>query len=173
MKQTLVGFSILFLAAVGIALFASAAFAGAPTGGSPLDALMVPTDWQTLAPNSSLWFYFDYWLDTSGPAPRARPSAPTRSKVDVIVDANHFEAIQFAIYTPALAQDWLRDPNTAPIGRGTTYRDTQTGFIVHDFTTVHFCIISIFQGHLGETLTKFVGWFNYGRNRLTLLHLEN
>jgi len=34
-------------------------------------------------------------------------------------------------------------------------------------------IISIFQGHLGETLTKFVGWFNYGRNRLTLLHLEN
>lgn len=132
MKQTLVGFSILFLATIGIALFASAAFAGAPTGGSPLDALMVPTDWKTLAPNSSLWFYFDYWLDASGPAPRARPSAPTHSKVDVIVDANHFEAIQFAMYTPALAQDWLRDPNTAPIGRGTTYRDTLTGLIVRD-----------------------------------------
>jgi TolB protein len=132
MKQTLAGFSILFLAAVGIALLASVAFAGAPTGGSPLDALMVPTDWQTIAPNASLWFYFDYWLDTAGPAPRARSSAPTRSKVDVIVDANHFEAIQFAIYTPALAQDWLRESTTLPIGRGTTYRDTRTGFIVHD-----------------------------------------
>jgi hypothetical protein len=132
MKQTLVGFLIVLLAALCIPFLASAALAGAPTGGSPLDALMVPTDWQTLAPNSSLWFYFDYWLDTSGPAPRAKPGAPTRSKFDVIVDANHFEAIQFAIYTPARAQDWLRDPTTSPIGRGTTYRDTQTGFIVHD-----------------------------------------
>lgn len=132
MKQTLVGFAILFLAAVVVTFLATTTLAGAPTGGSPLDALMVPTDWQTIAPNSSLWFYFDYWLDTSGPALRGRVSAPTRAKVEVIVDANHFEAIQFAVYTPALAQDWLRDPTTAPIGRGTTYRDTLTGYIVHD-----------------------------------------
>lgn len=133
MKQTLIGFLIVFLAAGCITFLASATLAGAPTGASPNDALMVPTDWQIIAPNASLWFYFDYWMDISGPGPRAKPSTSVRSsKVDVIVDANHLEAIQFAIYTPALAQDWLRDPTTPPIGRGTTYRDTVTGYIVHD-----------------------------------------
>jgi len=132
MKQTLAGFLFLFFVTIGLAFLVTTALAGAPTGGSPLDALMVPTDWQTIAPNSSLWFYFDYWIETGGAAPRAQPGASTRAKVDIIVDTNHWDGIQFAVYTPALAQDWLRDSTTSPIGRGTTYRDTVTGNIVYD-----------------------------------------
>lgn len=136
MKQTLLGFLIVFLAAALVTFIASAAFAGTPTGNSPLDALMVPTDWRTIAPNGSLWFYFDYWMDTSGPGFGrgfgARPGSSGGAKINITVDANHLEAIQFEVYTPALAQDWLRDQTTAPIGRGTTYRDTLTGLIVHD-----------------------------------------
>ena len=140
MKQTLFGFFVTFLAALCVTFLASAARAGAPTGTSPNDALMVPTDWQTSAPNTALWFYFDYAVDTSGPGFRARPGfgfarkpgSPVRSTVNVTVDANGFSDIQFAIYTPALAQDWLRDPTTAPIGRGTPYRDTSSGEITRD-----------------------------------------
>lgn len=130
MKQTLIGFLIIFLAAVIVAFLATTTLAGAPTGGSPLDALMVPTDWQTIAPNSSLWFYFDYAAETTIIGGR-RP-AVLRAQVNVTLDANGFDAIRFAIYTPALAQDWLREPNTAPIGRGTPYRSTTTGNLVHD-----------------------------------------
>jgi len=131
MKRTLCGFLLFFLLALSIALLANSARADAPTGNSPLDALMVPADWYTIAPNSSRWFYFDYWLDAPGPMPR-RFGASARSKVDVIVEANGARAIQFAIYTPALAQEWLRDPTTPPVGRGTPYRDPLTGNIVYD-----------------------------------------
>ena len=133
MKQTLIGFLIVFLAALFITFLASAALAGAPTGGSPNDPLMVPTDWQTLAPGSSLWFYFDYYIDTAGPGfGRGRPGSSGGAKINVTIDANGYSDIQFAIYTPTLAQDWLRDPTTIPIGRGTPYRDTSSGNITHD-----------------------------------------
>ena len=135
MKQTLFGFFATFLAALFVTFLASAARAGTPTGASPNDALMVPTDWQIIAPSTALWFYFDYSVDRSpsvGPRSGTRPGSGGSSKVNVTVDANGITATQFAIYTPALAQDWLRDPTTVPIGRGTPYRDTSSGNIVRD-----------------------------------------
>ncbi|MCX7839547.1 MAG: hypothetical protein N2559_08860 [Anaerolineae bacterium] len=131
MKHTLLGWLLLFGIALSIALFATSALAQAPSGSSPLDALMVPTDWSTIAPNASLWFYFDYAAEVIAPAPR-RIGTATRAKVDVIVDAQGSPAIQFAIYTPTQAQEWLRDQTTLPVGRGTPYRDTSSGNIVHD-----------------------------------------
>ena len=136
MKLTLVGFAVVFCAAVSVTFLASAAQAGTPTGNSPLDALMVPTDWQTISPGASLWFYFDYYMDTSSPgfgrgfSPRLGSSGG--AKVNVTVDANGLSAIQFAVYTPGLAQDWLREPTTPPIGRGTPWRNTSTGEVARD-----------------------------------------
>ena len=65
MKQTLFGFFATFLAVLFVTFLASAARAGTPTGASPNDALMVPTDWQIIAPSTALWFYFDYSVDGS------------------------------------------------------------------------------------------------------------
>lgn len=112
----------------------SVTFAGAPAGTSPNDPMRVPTSWQTLAPNTTLWFYFDYALETGGGGffPRPGSGSSVRSKVDVTVDANGVTGLQFAIYTPAQATDWLRDTTTAPVGRGTPYRSTSSGEITHD-----------------------------------------
>jgi hypothetical protein len=139
MKQSLLGFFIAFLAALFVTFLASAAFAGAPTGASPNDALMVPTDWQNIAPSASLWFYFDYVPDTGpgfgprfGPGFRSGFGSSARVKANITVDANGVTGLQFGVYTPALAADWLRDPTTAPIGRGTPYRNTSSGDIAHD-----------------------------------------
>jgi hypothetical protein len=126
------GLLILF-AVIFATLAASSALAGEPTGASPNDPLMVPTDWQFLAPNTTLWFYFDYVTDTGGGGfGFFRAATTTRAQVNVALDAYGIGGMQFAIYTPEQANDWLRDPTTAPIGRGTPYRDTVSGEITRD-----------------------------------------
>ena len=115
-KWTLIFFGAIFFAS----FVASVARAGEPTGGSPNDPLMIPTDWQTLAPNATRWFYFDYAADR------------TRPRINITLDTNGVGGMQFAIYTPKQAQDWLRDQTTAPVGRGTPYRDTSSGNITRD-----------------------------------------
>ncbi|MBI5301613.1 MAG: PD40 domain-containing protein [Chloroflexi bacterium] len=130
-KGLLVSFIALVLASFAI----SSVAAGEPTGTSPNDPLMVPTDWSALAPNTSRWFYFDYAVESSGGGPGFGPrpgSSATRSKVDVSVAANGATDLQFALYTPTQATDWLRDQTTAPVGRGTPYRSTATGEITRD-----------------------------------------
>lgn len=112
-------------------LFAASVFASGPSGTSPIDPLMVPTDWQTIAPNKMLWFYFDYGISSGGGGFGRRSSSNDRL-VKVTVDANGVAGIQFAIYTPTQATDWLRDQSTNPVGRGTPYRDTSSGNITRD-----------------------------------------
>lgn len=111
-------------------LIASVAFAGAPTGGSPFDPLMVPTDWGSLPANTTVWYYFDYGGASSGGF--GFRGGGTKSKVDITVDTNGVSGIQFAVYTPEQGRDWLRDPSIAPVGRGGPYRDTSTGNIARD-----------------------------------------
>ncbi len=95
--------------------------AGAPAGATPADALTVTGAWETIAPNASLWFYFDY--------ARAGWRNP---KAAVTLDANGVGNLQLAIYTPEQARAWLHDASTAPIGYGTPLRDTSDGSLVHD-----------------------------------------
>ncbi len=129
-KWVTVGFVLLLAMSA-----ASAVLAAGPTGASPNDPLMVPTDSQTIAPNTTLWFYFDYALDGSsggffGRAPR--PSSSTGSKINITIDANGNKNLQFGLFTPTQATDWLRDASTAPIGRGTPYTDTSNDLVIHD-----------------------------------------
>ncbi|MEW5718225.1 MAG: hypothetical protein AB1817_06355 [Chloroflexota bacterium] len=128
----------IFVVALLATSVGTAVFAGTPTGTSPTDPLMVPTDWTSIAPNTTRWYYFDYATDTGssgGPGGRGG-AAPARSNgkptVNVTVDANGVTGLQFAIYTPTQATDWLRDQTTAPVGRGTPYRNTSSGEITHD-----------------------------------------
>ena len=62
--------------------------ASAPTGAGPNDPLMVPTSSQTIAPNSTLWFYFDYVPSSSlsGQFRGGRFGTPPRA--NVALDAN-------------------------------------------------------------------------------------
>ncbi len=80
-------------------------FAAGPAGGGPSDALSAAAGWQTVAPNSSLWFYFDYFGD--------------KSKVEVDLDANGAPGVQLKILTPDQATAYAQDPSTTPIGVGT------------------------------------------------------
>ncbi len=86
-------------------LFASTVFGAGPTGSSPNDALMVTAGTQTLAANSSAWFYFDYSGD--------------RSKIEADLIAFSDANFEMSVFTPALANAWLADAATQPIGRGT------------------------------------------------------
>lgn len=79
-------------------------FAGAPTGASPTDPLMVTGNWQTLPGNSTLWFYFDYSGD--------------KSQIQATLQDNGASNVQLAVYTPSLAAAWLNDPTTKPIAIG-------------------------------------------------------
>ncbi len=107
------------IALVTTAFIASMAFADDP-GSSPLDPLRVNGQWQSIQPETSLWFYFDYGGD--------------RSKIEAWVDDNGSDPInleiaknvELAIYTPAQAQDWFRDNGIAPIGRGSKPPDGLT-----------------------------------------------
>ncbi len=119
---------MVFAAMFGVSLIVSSVWAGAPTGGSPNDPLMVPTGWQTIQPNTSIWFYFDYASEVTGA--RNRPGA--RTTVSVGVDTNGVEGLQLAIYTSVQATEWLRDQTIAPVGRGTPYRNTGSGGITRD-----------------------------------------
>ncbi|MBI3913937.1 MAG: PD40 domain-containing protein [Chloroflexi bacterium] len=124
MSRFKLGILILFL--IG-GVFVPAAFAAGPTGSSPNDPMMVPTDSQSIAPNSTLWFYFDYVTER---IQEGRGS--TRARANVAVDANGISGLQLAIYTPSQANDWLSDPTTEPTGFGTPYIDRMTQVLVHD-----------------------------------------
>ncbi|HEX7588717.1 MAG TPA: hypothetical protein VF478_10415 [Anaerolineae bacterium] len=117
--------------------------AAAPTGSSPNDPLMVPTKAQTIAPNTTVWFYFDYPVGTKaggpgggpggGGGPRGGPgSSSGQEKVSVTVDANGNQGLQLAVYTPEQAANWVGDPSATPVGRGTPYTDTSNDQVVHD-----------------------------------------
>ena len=108
MKSTslLKGLTIVFVVTLFAAFALPAVFASTPTGSSPNDPLMVTGASQTIAPNTSLWFYFDYTTD------RSRPKAMAA------LDANGAQNIKLAIYTPDQAMAWLRDstdPAAAPV----------------------------------------------------------
>ncbi len=131
-SQMLFGFFVAILCA-GFAV--SMAWAGAPAGASPSDPLPVPTEARSIAPQTTLWFYFDYALEnSSGGGFFSRPGGggSVKSKVDVAVNTNGVAGLAVAIYTPAQATDWFRDQAIAPVGRGTPYRDTASGNITRD-----------------------------------------
>ena len=94
-----------------------AVFAGAPTGAGPWDPLMVTGTFQTLAPNASTWYYFDYGAD--------------KSRVEVDVDANGASNLRLAIYTPEQATAWLQDPTTKPVGLG-SQPSASSAAAIHD-----------------------------------------
>lgn len=99
------------------ALVVPSVFAADPTGAGPHDPLMVTNAFQTLAPNSSLWFYFDYTGD--------------RTKIDVTLEANGAKNVTMGIFTPEQGKNWLQDPSTKPVGIGTEASD-QTSMGVYD-----------------------------------------
>lgn len=122
---------VLFVAvAIPLALFAASAFAAGPTGASPNDPLMVPTGPQSIDGGKTLWFYFDYALDSGGRGFGRR--ALGKPPAQVAVDANGVGGLAFGIYTPDEGQSWIGDPSTKPVGRGTPYTDTSSGNITHD-----------------------------------------
>ncbi len=108
-------------------LVASSVCAGAPAGTSPNDPLMVPKDSQTIAPNTTLWFYFDYVTERI-----QLGRGFTRARANVAVDANGVGGLLLAVYTPSQANDWVSDPTTEPAGFGTPYYDRLTQVLVHD-----------------------------------------
>ncbi len=119
LKGLFVVFSVLAFAAFVL----PSVFAGAPTGAGPSDPLMVTSVWQTIAPNTSLWFYFDYGADR------------TKSKAAVALDMNGAQNMLLALYTPDQASMWLRDrtdPSAQPMAYGTPFRDTSSGLVIHD-----------------------------------------
>lgn len=128
MKRLLFAKLVLLFAIMGFLAWwiVPAVFAAGPTGASPSDPLMVPTGWVTIAPNTTMWFYFDYAMSAVGSRSRGHPVA------QVTLDANGIPGLAFSIYTPDQAQSWLRDPSTEPVGDGTPYRDTSNGNITHD-----------------------------------------
>ncbi len=134
---------VLYTLAICGALFAaSIAGAAGPTGAGPSDPLTVPTGAQTIAPHSTLWFYFDYALSTTssggpgggpgGPGGGPGGSASTSPDATVTVDANGPQGLSFGVYTQAEATAWLSDQTTAPVGRGTPYTNTSSGLVTHD-----------------------------------------
>ena len=102
---------------VTAALAVPAVFAGAPTGAGPYDPLMVTGTFQTLAPNASAWYYFDYGAD--------------KSRVEVDVDANGATNLRLAIFTPEQATAWAQDPTTKPVGLG-SQPSASSAAAIHD-----------------------------------------
>ena len=122
------------LLVIGIAVMAvPAVFAATPSGGSPIDPLMVTGTAQTIAPNTSVWFYFDYTPDTGAPSFGGRGGRSSGKPIaNVTVDANGVGGLAFSIYTPDQAKNWLSDSTTAPVGRGTPFYDVLSDMVTHD-----------------------------------------
>ena len=95
---------IIVLIVLMAAFVAPSILASASSGSGPNDPLMVMGAWQTLAPNASLWFYFDYTGD--------------KSKIEVTLEDYGVSNAQLALFTPAQATAWLQDPTTKPVGLG-------------------------------------------------------
>ena len=125
---------IVGLVLLTVVIAAPSLLASAPTGAGPNDPLMVPTGSQTIAPNSTLWFYFDYVPHNTSSAGfgfrGGRGATPPTARV--ALDANGVGGIEFAIYTPDQATQWMSDPSVTPVGRGTPYYDTSSDLIAHD-----------------------------------------
>ena len=125
---------IFFTAGLAILVIGASALA-APGGTGPNDPLMIPTGSSSIAPGTTLWFYFDYAVDNMGGG-FGRGSAPRlngpSAQVKVAVDANGAPGLALAIYTPDQASAWVNDPTTAPVGRGTPYTDTSNDLVTHD-----------------------------------------
>ena len=125
-------FGILLVVAI-VALAVPAVFAGTATGGSPNDPLIVTGASQTIQPNSSLWFYFDYTPSTGAPSFGGRFGRSSgKPLADVTVDANGVGGLALAIYTPDQAKNWLNDQTTQPVGRGTPFVDVLSDSVTHD-----------------------------------------
>ncbi len=110
---------LILLVVLAAALFAPMTMAGAPTGAGPNDPLMVTGAWQTLAPNASAWYYFDYGASSD------------KLKTEVDVDANRVANIGLAIFTPTQANAWLQDSTSKPVGIG-TQPGSATSAAIHD-----------------------------------------
>ncbi len=121
------------------------ALATGPTGATPGDALMVPKAEQTIAPNTTLWFYFDYVTEKlggrgGGPPPRGGGlggpggggGLGSRAPANVTLDANGIGGLGFGIYTAVQAAEWGWNQKIEPVGRGTPYTDTSNGQVTHD-----------------------------------------
>ncbi len=108
---------LLLLVALIARISLAPAFADAPRGTGPGDPLMVTGNWQTIAPNASLWFYFDY----SG----------YRSNIMAELDANGTPNLSLAVFTPQQANAWTQDPETKPVGWGTR-QNPASAEAVHD-----------------------------------------
>ena len=124
---------VLFVFVLATTFIAPSILASAPTGSSPLDPLAVPAGPQTIAPNTMLWFYFDYaptYSSSGGFGSRSRSVAP--SKANVALDAGGIGGLEFSIYTPDEATNWLSDPTTEPVANGTPYYDTSSDILTHD-----------------------------------------
>lgn len=112
---------IIVLALATAAFIAPSLLAEAPSGAGPNDPLMAPKDWLTIAPNTNLWFYFDYAPREPAVGGLGRGRGTGLSKANVAVNTNGVDGIRLAIYTPDQARDWLIDPTIEPVGRGTPY----------------------------------------------------
>lgn len=88
-----------------VILIAPSVLAEAPTGAGPNDPLSAAGNWLTAAPQSNLWFYFDY--------------AGDKSIVQVDVDDNAAPGVRLAIFTPDQATAFVQDATTQPVGWGT------------------------------------------------------
>lgn len=109
-------YGLILISVLAAASLVPSALAGEPGSGPP-DALRVTGTWQTLEANSSLWFYFDYGGD--------------KSIIEVAVDDNNASGVEFAVFTPTQANDWVIDPSTSPIGRGAKPAEN-ANFVGHD-----------------------------------------
>ncbi|MBI5301313.1 MAG: PD40 domain-containing protein [Chloroflexi bacterium] len=104
MKQLKWLLLILLVAAAFAAFAVPSIFADNP-GSSPFEALMISGAPTTLAPQSSMWFYFDYSGD--------------RSKIRAELTDYQTDNVRLAIFTPQQAYEWIQDPKIKPVGWGT------------------------------------------------------
>jgi len=74
-------------------------------GSSPFEALMITGTPTTLAPSTSMWFYFDYTGD--------------RTKIRLQLADYQTDNVRVGVYTPEQAYKWIEDPGIKPIGWGT------------------------------------------------------
>jgi TolB protein len=95
-------------ALLGMLLLAStplgAAWAAAPGGTGPGDALVPVSDWTQLEPGDSVWYAFQY--------------AGDGSEVQIQLGVEHVQGAAFAVWTPEAMRDWGLGLEVNPVGRG-------------------------------------------------------
>lgn len=83
-------------------------------GGGPGDAVYADGSAQTVAPQSSLWFRFDY--------------GGAKKDVSVTLDANDASALRMKIFTPAAVSDWQNGDSLKAIGEGGSVQNHDLGW---------------------------------------------